>query len=96
MGELVYVNYGQVQDFEQLKNLSVNVTGKIAIMRYGKIFRGNMVMLELVLKSLFRCIITIGKMIYSELRYNLSSFNTVANWLPGSPGPFGYSRKPVF
>ena len=44
-GELVYVNYGQVEDFEQLKNLSVNVTGKIAIMRYGKIFRGNKVML---------------------------------------------------
>ena len=32
-----------MEDFEQLKNLSVNVTGKIAIMRYGKIFRGNKV-----------------------------------------------------
>ena len=42
-GELVYVNYGRVKDFEQLKNLSVNVTGKIAIMRYGRIFRGNKV-----------------------------------------------------
>ncbi|XP_068727027.1 putative N-acetylated-alpha-linked acidic dipeptidase [Montipora capricornis] len=42
-GELVYVNYGRVRDFEQLKNLSVNVTGKIAIMRYGKIIRGNKV-----------------------------------------------------
>ncbi|XP_067026135.1 glutamate carboxypeptidase 2-like [Acropora muricata] len=40
-GELVYVNYGRVKDFDKLKNLSVNVTGKIAIMRYGKIFRGN-------------------------------------------------------
>lgn len=40
-GELVYVNYGRVEDFMQLKNLNVNVTGKIAIMRYGKIFRGN-------------------------------------------------------
>ena len=56
-GELVYVNYGRVQDFEQLKNLSVNVTGKIAIMRYGKIFRGNKVMLGIVLRSVFRCII---------------------------------------
>ena len=44
-GELVYVNYGRVQDFEKLKNLGVNVTGKIAIMRYGKIFRGNKVTL---------------------------------------------------
>ena len=56
-GELVYVNYGRVQDFEQLKNLSVNVTGKIVIMRYGKIFRGNKVMLGLVLRSVFRCVI---------------------------------------
>ncbi len=42
-GELVYVNYGRVEDFDKLKNLSVNVTGRIAIMRYGKIFRGNKV-----------------------------------------------------
>ena len=42
-GDLVYVNYGRVEDFDKLKNLSVNVTGKIAIMRYGKIFRGNKV-----------------------------------------------------
>lgn len=42
-GELVYVNYGQVEDFEKLKTLGVNVTGKIAIMRYGKIFRGDKV-----------------------------------------------------
>ena len=40
----MYANYGRVEDFERLKNLSVNVTGKIAIMRYGKIFRGNKVM----------------------------------------------------
>ena len=84
-GELVYVNYGQVQDFEQLKNLSVNVTGKIAIMRYGRIFRGNMEMLGLVLKSLFRCIFTIEKMIYFDLQYNLFVFNTDVNWLPGRP-----------
>ena len=39
----MYVNYGQVDDFKQLKKLGVNVTGKIAIMRYGKIYRGNKV-----------------------------------------------------
>ena len=55
-GELVYVNYGRVQDFEQLKNLSVNVTGRIAIMRYGKIFRGNKV-IHTGLGSLFGCIL---------------------------------------
>lgn len=43
----MYVNYGRVDDFKQLKKLGVNVTGKIAIMRYGKIYRGNKVTPEL-------------------------------------------------
>ncbi|XP_053400841.1 N-acetylated-alpha-linked acidic dipeptidase 2-like isoform X2 [Mercenaria mercenaria] len=43
-GDLVYVNYGRVEDFEYLeKNKSINVTGKIVFARYGKIFRGNKV-----------------------------------------------------
>ncbi|XP_013407202.1 N-acetylated-alpha-linked acidic dipeptidase 2-like [Lingula anatina] len=41
-GDLVYVNYGREQDFEQLtRDLGINVTDKIAIARYGKIFRGD-------------------------------------------------------
>lgn len=43
-GELVYVNYGSTEDFFQLqRQMNVNVTGKIVIVRYGKIFRGNKV-----------------------------------------------------
>lgn len=43
-GELVYVNYGHTEDFFQLeKEMGINVTGKIVIVRYGKIFRGNKV-----------------------------------------------------
>ncbi|CAL8335905.1 unnamed protein product [Boreogadus saida] len=43
-GELVYVNYGRTEDFFQLKReMEINVTGKIVIVRYGKIFRGNKV-----------------------------------------------------
>uniref|UniRef100_A0A8C6WRZ5 Glutamate carboxypeptidase 2 n=1 Tax=Neogobius melanostomus TaxID=47308 RepID=A0A8C6WRZ5_9GOBI len=43
-GELVYVNYGRTEDFYQLeKQMGINVTGKIVIVRYGKIFRGNKV-----------------------------------------------------
>lgn len=38
--EYVYVNYGTKEDFEKLKALGVDVTGKIAVVRYGKIFRG--------------------------------------------------------
>ncbi|XP_031563734.1 glutamate carboxypeptidase 2-like [Actinia tenebrosa] len=42
-GDLVYVNYGRVEDFVELEALGQNCSGKIAIMRYGKIFRGNKV-----------------------------------------------------
>lgn len=38
--EYVYVNYGTKEDFELLKSLKVDLTGKIAVARYGKIFRG--------------------------------------------------------
>lgn len=36
----VYVNYGQYQDFEELINANVSLEGKIAIIKYGGIFRG--------------------------------------------------------
>ncbi|SCU96255.1 LAME_0F15544g1_1 [Lachancea meyersii CBS 8951] len=36
----VFVNYGTKEDFELLKSQKVDVTDKIAIARYGKIFRG--------------------------------------------------------
>uniref|UniRef100_A0AAX7TF30 Glutamate carboxypeptidase 2 n=1 Tax=Astatotilapia calliptera TaxID=8154 RepID=A0AAX7TF30_ASTCA len=43
-GDLVYVNYGRTEDFSQLqREMGINVTGKIVIVRYGKIFRGNKV-----------------------------------------------------
>ena len=40
-GELVYVNYGRVEDIHKLKELGIDLKGKIAISRYGKIYRGN-------------------------------------------------------
>lgn len=43
-GELVYVNYGRVEDYTYLEqNKSINISGKIAFARYGKIFRGDKV-----------------------------------------------------
>ncbi|XP_013863452.1 N-acetylated-alpha-linked acidic dipeptidase 2 isoform X1 [Austrofundulus limnaeus] len=43
-GDLVYVNYGRTEDFFQLeREMNVTVTGKIVIVRYGKVFRGNKV-----------------------------------------------------
>eukprot|EP00164_Ancoracysta_twista_P005331 GFYU01007294.1.p1 GENE.GFYU01007294.1~~GFYU01007294.1.p1 ORF type:complete len:709 (+),score=211.24 GFYU01007294.1:167-2293(+) len=39
-GELVYVNYGRVEDLQKLADMGVDLKGKVAIARYGMIFRG--------------------------------------------------------
>ncbi|KAL9983852.1 hypothetical protein ACROYT_G006093 [Oculina patagonica] len=41
--DLLYANYGTVKDFQELDTRNLSCTGKIVIMRYGKIFRGNKV-----------------------------------------------------
>ena len=38
--EIVYVNYGTPEDYEQLAKLHVDVKGKIALARYGRSWRG--------------------------------------------------------
>ena len=38
------MNYGRISDFQHLVyNLSLNLTGHVCIVRYGKIYRGNKV-----------------------------------------------------
>jgi N-acetylated-alpha-linked acidic dipeptidase len=37
---LVYVNYGRVEDYDQLERLGVSARGAVVIVRYGQIFRG--------------------------------------------------------
>ncbi len=39
-GEVVYVNYGLVEDYAVLDSMGVSVKGKVAIARYGRSFRG--------------------------------------------------------
>lgn len=39
-GELVYVNYGNREDYEQLDRMGISVKGKIVIARYGEGWRG--------------------------------------------------------
>ena len=39
-GELVYANYGNQQDYEELARRGIDVRGKIVIVRYGNSFRG--------------------------------------------------------
>ncbi len=38
--EVVYANYGSPDDFDKLKQMNVDVRGKIVIVRYGENFRG--------------------------------------------------------
>ena len=39
-GDVVYVNYGLIEDYAQLDSMGVSVKGKIAVARYGRSFRG--------------------------------------------------------
>ncbi|GLJ31716.1 hypothetical protein SUGI_0637490 [Cryptomeria japonica] len=43
VGEMVYVNYGGEKDYRMLAKMGVNVSGAIAIARYGDIYRGTVV-----------------------------------------------------
>ncbi|XP_041369737.1 N-acetylated-alpha-linked acidic dipeptidase 2-like [Gigantopelta aegis] len=46
--DLVYVNYGRVEDYNFLENnASLTVNGKIVIVRYGKIFRGSKIQMDI-------------------------------------------------
>jgi N-acetylated-alpha-linked acidic dipeptidase len=39
-GEIVYVNYGLIEDYAQLDSMGVSARGKIVVARYGRSFRG--------------------------------------------------------
>ena len=38
--QVVYANYGDVEDFQKLAELGIDVRGRVVLTRYGKIFRG--------------------------------------------------------
>ncbi|HEV8234787.1 MAG TPA: PA domain-containing protein, partial [Gemmatimonadaceae bacterium] len=39
-GDVVYVNYGLIEDYAQLDSMGVSVKGRIAVARYGRSYRG--------------------------------------------------------
>lgn len=43
VAEVVYANYGRPEDFAYLRETGINVTGKIVVIRFGRVFRGNKV-----------------------------------------------------
>ncbi|KAK6181051.1 hypothetical protein SNE40_008990 [Patella caerulea] len=87
-GQLVYVNYGRVEDYIHLDSVGVNVSGCVAIARYGKIFRGSMV--DIAQKHG-----VIGLIIYSDpADYAVPGEGVYPDawWLPGS----GAQRGTIF
>ncbi|XP_021356400.1 putative N-acetylated-alpha-linked acidic dipeptidase isoform X3 [Mizuhopecten yessoensis] len=79
-GDLVYVNYGRIEDFVFLgDNKSLSVEGKIVIARYGKIFRGDKVKIAQQFNAT-------GIIMYTDpADFNMGN-STYPNswWLPGS------------
>ena len=48
-GDLVFVNYARAEDFEYLvKEKGMNLSGRIVIAKYAKIFRGDKVMIYFI------------------------------------------------
>jgi hypothetical protein len=43
IGEPVFCNYGREKDFDLLQDANIDLRGKICLIKYGKIFRGNKV-----------------------------------------------------
>ncbi|ESP03021.1 hypothetical protein LOTGIDRAFT_185795 [Lottia gigantea] len=87
-GNLVYVNYGRVEDYIELQKAGINVTGCVAISRYGRIFRGSKV--DIAQKHG-----AIGLILFSDPSdYAVDGQNVYPDdwWLPGS----GAQRGTIF
>ncbi|KAK0453699.1 Zn-dependent exopeptidase [Armillaria borealis] len=82
-GQLVYVNYGTKEDYDELVTAGVDFTGKIIIARYGKVYRGLKIELGETLGA-------VGALIYSDPRDD--GFVTVENGY--APYPNGPARNP--
>ncbi|KAI9317188.1 hypothetical protein BX666DRAFT_1857797 [Dichotomocladium elegans] len=59
IGPVVYANYGRIQDFEYLQQRGINLTGAIALMRYGGAYRG----LKVKAAEQYGCV---GALVYSD------------------------------
>ncbi|KAK0190885.1 Zn-dependent exopeptidase [Armillaria mellea] len=82
-GQLVYVNYGTKEDYDELVAAGVDFTGKIVIARYGKVYRGLKIEIGETLGA-------VGALIYSDPRDD--GFVTVENGY--APYPNGPARNP--
>ncbi|EME83696.1 uncharacterized protein MYCFIDRAFT_215389 [Pseudocercospora fijiensis CIRAD86] len=85
-GQFVFANYGSYQDYEDLVNAGIDLKGKIALVKYGDIFRGLKVKRASELGM-------IGVVMYSDPGDDgdITEENAVA---PGDPTTPGYPSKP--
>jgi N-acetylated-alpha-linked acidic dipeptidase len=78
--EVVYVNYGMVNDYDVLRSQGISVEGKIVIARYGKCYRGAKAMAAELNKGA-------GLMIYSDPEddgYHAGDIYPKGPWRPES------------
>ncbi|VDK75493.1 unnamed protein product [Litomosoides sigmodontis] len=81
-GEVIYCHFGRKQDFQRLKYYDINPKGKIVVMRYGKIFRGDKILNAQLAGA-------IGAILFSDpfevARDGTTKENVYPNteWLPG-------------
>ncbi|KAK2466075.1 hypothetical protein APHAL10511_001717 [Amanita phalloides] len=84
VGQLIYANYGAKEDYDNLDAVGTNLTGKIVLTRYGRVYRG------LKVKGAEERGAA-GVVIYSDPRDD--GFVTVSNGY--APYPHGPARNPT-
>ena len=82
IGQFVYCNFGTYKDFEELQHAGVELRGKIAIVRYGNVFRGLKVKRAQELDM-------VGVIMYTD-----PSEDGVQSWDPDEQYPNGPARNP--
>ena len=75
-GEVVYANYGRIEDFDQLVAQHIDLHGKIVMVRYGSNFRGIKVYLAEQRGA-------IGVLIYCDPQTTATSRATPGRWARG-------------
>ncbi|XP_066938487.1 putative N-acetylated-alpha-linked acidic dipeptidase isoform X1 [Macrobrachium rosenbergii] len=84
--DVVYANYGREQDFDFLESKSVDLTGKIIIARYGKIYRAN-------IAEMAEARGAVGVVLFSDpIDYSPEGLDFVypnSYFMPPSAAPFG-------
>uniref|UniRef100_A0A1I8ENG1 PA domain-containing protein n=1 Tax=Wuchereria bancrofti TaxID=6293 RepID=A0A1I8ENG1_WUCBA len=91
IGPVVYVNYGTIDDYKRLYKYGISLKGKIALCRYGAVFRGDKVQLA-VKHGAIGMILYSDPFDYTNRRNNAKVFPDEI-WLPESGAQRGTLLK---